>query len=83
MQAHHDDAVLPHFQNGPAGHAAVSIERLERRMVNGKHVQFSLTNERETAEETSSDNQEKFHTVKSCEHDIKKEIMSNLQPLKQ
>ena len=53
------------------------------RTVNGKHVRFSLMNERETAQEMSSDSQEQFDTAESCERDVKKEIVLNLQPLKQ
>ena len=49
----------------------------------GKHVEFSLTNERETARETSIDERKRFGTAESHEHDVKKEIMSNLQPSKQ
>ena len=62
---------------------SVLNERLKERTVNGKCVRFSLTNKRETAREMSIDEREWFGTVRSCERDIKREIMSNSQPSKQ
>ena len=50
---------------------------------NGKRVRFGPMNEEETAREMSNDKREQFGTVRSHECDIKREIVSNLQPLKQ
>ena len=58
-------------------------EHSEGQMVNGKRVGFSPTNEKETAQETLIQEQEQFGTVGSRKCDIKREIVSNLQPLKQ
>ena len=58
-------------------------ERSEERTVNGKRVGFSFTNERETGQEMSIDERERFGTAGSSERGIKREIVSNLQPSKQ
>ena len=62
---------------------SVSNERSKEQTVNGKCVRFSFTNERETAQEMSIDEREWFGTTRSRERGIKREIVSNLQPLKQ